>query len=81
LAEIANEAYVVSPVSSLTVLETKKDYERFDIPENENSLKNASVKSSGAVPEPSEWLLLFLFIGILTIVFLNKKTLHFVKWK
>ncbi len=81
LVEIANEAYVVSPVSSLIVLETKKDYERFDIPENGNSLKNASTKSSGAVPEPSEWLLIILFIGILTFVFLNKKKLHVVKWK
>ena len=31
LVEIANEAYVVSPVSSLIVLETKGDYERFNI--------------------------------------------------
>lgn len=81
LVEIANESYVVSPVSSLIVLETKKDYERFDIPENENSLKNASVKSSGAVPEPGEWLLIFVFIGILTLVFLNKKKLFVAKWK
>ncbi len=79
LVEIANEAYIVSPVSSLIVLETKKDYDRFNIPENENSLKNASIKSSGAVPEPEEWLLIFLFIGILTVLFLNKKKLHFLK--
>lgn len=81
LVNIANEAYIVSPVSSLIVLETKKDYDRFDIPENENSLKNASVKSSGAVPEPEEWLLIFLFVSILLFLFFNKRILHFVKWR
>ncbi len=73
LIEIANEAYIVSPISSLIVLETKKDYDKFDIPENENSLKNASNKSSGAVPEPGEWVLIILFIGVLTFVFFNKR--------
>jgi XrtN system VIT domain protein len=81
LVNIANEAYVVSPVSSLIVLETQKDYERFNIKENENSLKNASVKSSGAVPEPEEWVLIILFLGIITFVFFNKKKLSVVKWK
>ncbi len=81
LVKIANEAFIVSPVSSLIVLETTRDYERFDIPENENSLKNASIKSSGAVPEPGEWLLILLLIGILILLFLNKKRLHLVKWK
>ncbi len=81
LVNIANEAYIVSPVSSLIVLETKKDYDRFDIPENENSLKNASVKSSGAVPEPEEWLLIFLFVSILLFLFFKKRKLHFVKWR
>ncbi|MEK7253749.1 MAG: XrtN system VIT domain-containing protein, partial [Bacteroidota bacterium] len=60
----AQEAYVVSPVSSLISLETERDYERFDIrPAGENSLKNASIKSSGAVPEPHEWVLLAVCFG------------------
>lgn len=79
LIAIANEAYVVSPVSSLIVLETIKDYNRFDIPENENSLKNASVKSSGAVPEPHEWALIFLFVSILTYLFIKKRKNRLVK--
>lgn len=58
--ELASQAYCVSPVSSLIVLETKQDYERFGIDENKNSLKNASMKSSGAVPEPHEWCLIIL---------------------
>jgi len=81
LIAIANEAYIVSPISSLIVLETQKDYDRFDIPENENSLKNASVKSSGAVPEPEEWLLIFLFVSILTFLFLKKRKISLTKWK
>lgn len=60
----AEQAYVVSPVSSMIVLETVKDYERFGIEENKNSLKNASMKSSGAVPEPQEWVLIILAAGI-----------------
>lgn len=79
LVEIANEAYVVSPVSSLIVLETVKDYERFDISDNENSLKNASKKSSGSVPEPKEWVLIILLIGIISLLYFNKKKLAF--WK
>ncbi|BAU52834.1 XrtN system VIT domain-containing protein [Mucilaginibacter gotjawali] len=56
----AQQAYVVSPASSLIVLETQQDYQRFGITDNENSLKNASTKSSGSVPEPREWLLILL---------------------
>jgi XrtN system VIT domain protein len=70
---IANEAYLVSPVSSLIVLETVKDYDRFDIGENQNSLKNASVKSSGAVPEPSEWIMIILFVSLALFLFIRKK--------
>ncbi|OQP58627.1 XrtN system VIT domain-containing protein [Niastella populi] len=56
----AQKAYVVSPVSSMVVLETTKDYERFNIKDSQNSLKNASMKSKGAVPEPHEWALIIL---------------------
>ncbi|MGB4775502.1 MAG: XrtN system VIT domain-containing protein [Daejeonella sp.] len=61
----AEKAYVVSPVSSLIVLETQNDYERFDIEENKNSLKNASMKSSGSVPEPHEWMLIILTAAVI----------------
>jgi XrtN system VIT domain protein len=62
--ELVNEAisaYVVSPVSSLIVLETKEDYDRFGIKDSDNSLHNASKQSSGAVPEPHEWALIIVF--------------------
>lgn len=58
----AAKAYVVTPVSSLIVLETQQDYERFGIKDTKNSLHNASKDSSGAVPEPHEWALIILFV-------------------
>ena len=58
----AQKAHVVSPVSSLVVLETKQDYERFNIADSQNSLKNASIQSKGAVPEPHEWALIIIAV-------------------
>ncbi len=73
LVEEAKKAYVVTPVSSLVVLETQRDYDRFGIESTESSLQNASLadlqnasqRSRGAVPEPHEWLLIILTVGIL----------------
>ncbi|MBL0342229.1 MAG: XrtN system VIT domain-containing protein [Bacteroidetes bacterium] len=71
----AQKAYVVSPVSSLIVLETKQDYDRFDIQDSKNSLKNATTKSSGAVPEPHEWLLIMLTVCVV-IYFMYKSNFN-----
>ncbi|PWV56656.1 XrtN system VIT domain-containing protein [Chitinophaga sp. S165] len=65
----AAEAYVVTPLSSLVVLETQADYDRFNIEDSNNSLKNAGLKNKGAVPEPHEWLLIVL--GLLLIAYLK----------
>ena len=48
LITTASTANIVTPISSLIVLETLNDYERFGIDENKDSLGNASVKSSGS---------------------------------
>ncbi len=72
LIDIANEAYIVSPISSLIVLESIKDYDRFDIGENKNSLKNASTKSAGAVPEPHEWALIILLSATLCFLYYKR---------
>jgi XrtN system VIT domain protein len=79
LIDIASTAHIVSPISSMIVLETKKDYERFDIEENEdglgnasnkNGLENATKSSSGAVPEPHEWcFILLISFGLLFLQF------------
>lgn len=62
LVKEAAEANIVTPVSSLIVLETQEDYKRFNIEKSKNSLDNASLKNYGAVPEPHEWLLIALFV-------------------
>ncbi|GAA4322206.1 XrtN system VIT domain-containing protein [Flaviaesturariibacter amylovorans] len=56
----ARLANIVSPVSSLVVLETAADYERFGIDRAKDGLGNATLKANGAVPEPHEWVLLVL---------------------
>lgn len=60
LVKEAEKAHIVTPVSSLVVLETQEDYQRFGIKNSENSLRNASANSTGAVPEPHEWALIIL---------------------
>lgn len=70
----AEAAYIVTPVSSLVVLETQKDYERFDIKKNQNTLGNAASKGSGAVPEPHEWALLILLLGVMLYLYRQKRT-------
>lgn len=67
----AVKASVVSPVSSLVVLETQEDYDRFGIQPVKNSLQNASLHSKGAVPEPHEWAL--IIIAVLVIVTVKRK--------
>lgn len=79
LINIASKAHVVSPLSSLIVLETIEDYERFDIEEDKESLGNATKNNlqdainskSGAVPEPHEWA--FIIILTLSIIFMQLK--------
>lgn len=56
--KLAAKANVVTPVSSLIVLEKQEDYDRFDIKKNKDGIGNASMHSDGAVPEPHEWALI-----------------------
>ncbi|MBE7173388.1 MAG: XrtN system VIT domain-containing protein [Williamsia sp.] len=68
LTEEAARAGIVTPVSSLVVLETQQDYDRFNIKQSINSLKNATLRSKGAVPEPHEWVLIFIAVGVVLFV-------------
>lgn len=71
---LAEDAHIVSPVSSMLVLETDADYERTGITENENTLGNASMNNHGAVPEPHEWALIILSAaGLLYYIRKRKK--------
>lgn len=72
LINTARMANVVTPLSSLIVLETQADYDRFDIKDDVDGLKNASLKGHGAVPEPHEWALFILAIGVLAYVRFEK---------
>lgn len=71
LVNRAKQAYVVSPLSSLIVLETQNDYDRFGIKKSKNSLGNAGV--SGAVPEPHEWALIILSLSIMAYLYFRKR--------
>lgn len=71
--ELAKSSNIVTPTSSLIVLETIKDYERFDIEKSKNTLGNAVQKSDGAVPEPHEWAL--IITSILTLFIFRKRLL------
>jgi XrtN system VIT domain protein len=66
-------ANIVTPLSSLIVLETQQDYERFDIKKKTDSLGNASINNAGAVPEPHEWAMIFIGIGFLFILYRRSK--------
>jgi XrtN system VIT domain protein len=64
LINTASLGNVVTPISSMIVLETQADYDRFDVKKSKNGLDNATLKKSGAVPEPHEWAL----IGIVCLI-------------
>ncbi len=70
----AKEAYVVTPISSLVVLETQKDYDRFNIKKSKNSLQNANISNGdGSVPEPHEWLLIILSLAVAFWLFIKDR--------
>ena len=63
--DLATYAHIVTPVSSMIVLEKREDYERFDIDVNKEGLKNASAQNSGSVPEPHEWAIMLVCLLLL----------------
>ncbi|MEM6700021.1 MAG: XrtN system VIT domain-containing protein, partial [Bacteroidota bacterium] len=73
LIQMASEATVLSPISSFVTLETQEDYDRFDIKNNEDGLQNANFDSDGAVPEPHEWAMIFLVLGMMIFMWYRKR--------
>lgn len=71
---LAKEANVVTPISSLIVLETDADYENNGIEKNVNTLGNASITNDGAVPEPYEWALIIVLVVTLLYYYNRQKT-------
>jgi XrtN system VIT domain protein len=68
---LAKDANIVTPVSSLIVLETDADYEQHGIEKNVGTLGNASINNDGSVPEPHEWLMIIL--GLSALLYYYKK--------
>lgn len=66
---LAKDANIVTPVSSLIVLETDEDYEKHGIEKNEGTLGNASINNDGAVPEPHEWLMIIIGLTALAVCY------------
>ncbi len=73
LQKQAQQAHILSPVSTLIVLETQADYDRFGIKRDLSGLDNATLKSDGAVPEPHEWAMMFLLAGVASWLFWKKR--------
>ena len=74
IVDKAATANIVTPLSSLIVLETQKDYDRFEIEKKTDSLGNASISNSGAVPEPHEWAMIILGIAFTFILCWKKRS-------
>lgn len=72
LTDAASIANVVTPISSLIVLESQEDYDRFEIERNKDSLGNATISNQGAVPEPHEWALIVVGLSLVIILYLRK---------
>ncbi len=63
--DLAKDANIVTPISSLIVLETDEDYKANGIEKNVDTLGNASINNHGAVPEPHEWALIFIALTLI----------------
>ncbi|RHX79495.1 XrtN system VIT domain-containing protein [Leptospira yasudae] len=73
LVDLARDAMVVSPVSTLIVLETENDYNRFGIKAGKSALGQSKLEAPGAVPEPGEWLLLVCVVFGLIVYFKTRR--------
>jgi XrtN system VIT domain protein len=73
----AEEAYVVTPLTGMIVLESDEDYDRMGIKRNTNTVGNAGVLTGGAVPEPHEWLLIALVAFFIMRSISKKRQLTF----
>lgn len=71
LFDLAEQGMVVSPITSLIVLEAERDYARFGINKSKTGLglsnihtdeSNASNLKHGNIPEPEEWVIFIICI-------------------
>ncbi|MBN8643533.1 MAG: XrtN system VIT domain-containing protein [Flavobacteriales bacterium] len=69
--DLAKDANIVTPISSLIVLETDEDYKNNGIEKNVNTLGNASINNDGSVPEPHEWAM--IIISLMALLYFYRK--------
>lgn len=72
---LAKDANIVTPISSLIVLETDADYENNGIEKNVDTLGNASINNDGSVPEPHEWLMILIGLSLLLFYYRKKQAI------
>lgn len=70
-ADLAKDANIVTPISSLIVLETDEDYTNNGIEKNINTLGNASINNDGSVPEPHEWAM--IIVSLMALLYFYRK--------
>jgi len=77
ILEKAEFIKAVTPVTSLIVLESEADYERFGIKKKSGGLGSSSLQDSflkskdGTVPEPEEWI--FFIVSLIFAVWIFRK--------
>ena len=69
IVDKAATANIVTPLSSLIVLESQADYDRFGIEQKDDALGNATIGNAGAVPEPHEWAMIFMGCALLLYMY------------
>lgn len=73
LVKLAREGMIVSPVSTLIVLETENDYKRFGIENDPSLLGQSKLEQPGGVPEPHETALLVVICLALLFFYLQRR--------
>ena len=76
-----SEAHIVTPFSTLLVLESEKDYIAYGINNSASELNNSQATDPslaaklGVVPEPHEWLLIILCVGVVAYFYRGRWSL------
>ncbi len=77
LLQLARQGMMVSPVSTLIVLETENDYRRFGIESEPSSMGESKLEAPGGSPEPHEIALaLFALFSLLSFFYLRRRATH-----
>jgi XrtN system VIT domain protein len=75
--ELAKDANIVTPISSLIILETEADYANNGIEKNVDTLGNSTINDDGtaaASPLPNQWIIVLLGL-VLAFFYYRKKAI------